>query len=86
MARKATAQFNIRSHFVRERVQQLANQTGMTATQIVEEALRAYVPPLPDPPPGLKRVGPILVLVGTGRTVTFEEAEAELHAVRERDL
>lgn len=64
----------------------LAHETGMTTTQVVEEALRAYVPPPHRPeslPPGLIRKGPILVLSSQGRrVVTLDEANAMLEATR----
>jgi hypothetical protein len=87
MARSQTAQINIRSAFVRDRVGALVQRTGMTATQIVEEALRAYVPPAADPEHGrLTRKGSLLVMTG-GRRVTREETEAAIEATRlgERD-
>ncbi len=60
----------------------------MTATQIVEDALRGYVPPAtPDPVGSLVRRGPILVLVATDRRrVTLAEANEALDAIREREL
>ena len=87
MARSETAQINIRSAFVRDRVSALVQRTGMTATQIVEEALRAYVPPVIDLPHGrLVRKGPILVMTG-GKRVTRAETEEAIESVRlgERD-
>lgn len=88
MARTNSAQLNIRSSFARERATEIARRTGMTATQVIEEALRAYAPPVSeDPPAGLVRRGRLLVLSAEGRrTVTFEEAEEALEAARtERD-
>jgi hypothetical protein len=89
MAKRRTAQLNIRSEFARERVREIAARTGMTATEIVEEALRGYMP-LPDPPPdsGLIRKGRILVLARRPDedVITHEEAEAMLEASRVRDL
>lgn len=84
MARTESQQLNIRSRFARERAAVLAHETGMTTTQVVEEALRAYVPPPPDPAsPRLIRKGPILVLSSQGRrVVTLEEANAMLEATR----
>lgn len=82
MARSETAQINIRSTFVRDRVNALARRTGMTATQIVEEALRAYAPPVVDPPHGrLIRKGPLLVMTG-GKRVTRNESNAAIEASR----
>lgn len=84
MPRADSTQLNIRSRYARERVGQLARLSGMTATQVVEEALRAYTPPLADPvSPGLVRRGPLLVLRATGRTVTHRESEEALAASRE---
>ena len=87
MARAASAQINIRSTFVRDRVTLLVQRTGMTATQIVEEALRAYIPPVSEPSHGrLIRKGSILVMTG-GKPVTRAETNAAIEAVRlgERD-
>lgn len=87
MSRINHVQFNVRSAFARERAHELAKQTGMTVTQVVEEALRGYVPPGTGAvPAGLTRRGSILVLSGRGRQISHEEAEAALNAVRERDL
>ncbi len=60
MPRQKTAQLNIRSPYVRERVAEIAKQTGMTATEVIEDAIRGYVPPGgPDPlPPGMVRERP----------------------------
>lgn len=92
MARQNTQQFNIRSAFVRERVREIAERTGMTATAIIEEALRAYVPPArtdPELPPErvgrLVRKGRLLVLPATpgARPITSEEVIAAIEADRE---
>lgn len=87
MSRADNAQLNIRSRFARERAGELARASGMSTTQVVEEALRAYVPPGVSPPPqGLIRKGRLLVLAANGETVTLEEAQAALDASRaERD-
>ena len=87
MARTEEAQLNIRSRFARERSALLARQTGMTATQVIEEALRAYSPPPPDRPPGqLVRRGALLVRPAGASRVTLEQANEALDAVRlERD-
>lgn len=86
--RTAEPQLNIRSRFARERTAELARRTGMTATQVVEEALRAYTPPSISPVPAeLVRSGPLWVAPGTGRKVTLEEANAALDEERnERGL
>lgn len=87
MARAEPTQFNIRSRFARERASQLARRTGMTTTQVVEEALRAYHPPAEASGYGsLIRKGPLLVKPASGRTISLAEANAALEAARtERD-
>ena len=79
---RSTAQLNVRSPYARERATMLARATGMTATQVVEEALRAYTPPLAEPPGQLVRRGPLLVRPG-GKKVTLEAANAALDASRD---
>jgi hypothetical protein len=87
MVRTNPVQFNVRSAFARQRAHELAQQTGMTATQVVEDALRGYVPPGSADKVGcLVRRGPILVRPSEGARVTFADAEAALNASRERDL
>ena len=86
MARTHNTQLNVRSDFARVRAHELARQTGMTATQVVEDALRGYVPPgAPAIVGGLVQRGAILVCPRRGQPVTLEEAEAALEAVREGD-
>lgn len=87
MPRKAAAQLRIRSDFVRARVDDIARRTGMSETAIIEDALRAYVPPGAEVqvPAGLIRKGRLLVHPGRGRTITLEEAEAALEAARLRE-
>ena len=86
MARDQHAQLNVRSTFARERVSAIVKATGMTTTQVVEEALRAYVPPFGDGTVGsLIRKGPLLVAPARGRTITLAEANAELEAARNGD-
>jgi len=84
MARTNAAQLNIRSQFARDRVDQLARQTGMTATQVVEEALRTYHPFINDAvPPGLVRKGRILVKpLGDRPVLTVEQTEAFIEESR----
>ncbi len=87
MARADPVQFNVRSAFARTRAQELARLTGMTATQVVEDALRGYVPPgVPAEAGQLVRRGPLLVRRSKGAPVSQEEADAALDEVRERDL
>ena len=87
MTRTAHVQFNVRSAFARTRAHELAKLTGMTATQVVEDALRGYVPPGAAMTAGrLVQRGPILVRPSEGEKISFGEADAALNAVRERDL
>lgn len=84
MARTEASQLSIRSRFARDRAALLARQTGMTATQVVEEALRAYTPPPVDTPPGrLERRGRLLVRPAAGTRVTLEQANEALEASRQ---
>lgn len=88
MPRQNTAQLNIRSEYARSRALEIARQTGMTATEVIEDALRGYVPPgVPAQAGSLVRQGPLLVRVIKGkRQVSFEEADAAIEAARTRDL
>jgi hypothetical protein len=53
---------------------------------VVEDALRGYVPPGgPEPVGRLVRRGAILVAPAMGRSMSLEEANAALEAVRERE-
>ena len=85
MPRTERTQLNVRSGFARKRVHELARQTGMTATEIVEDALRGYVPPGASTKAGsLVRRGPVLVCPATGGTISLGEANAAIDATRER--
>ena len=87
MSRINHVQFNVRSAFARERAHELARQTGMTVTQVVEEALRGYAPPSATKlPAGVERRGRILVITEPRPPISLAEAEEALTAVRERDL
>jgi hypothetical protein len=87
MSRADLVQFNVRSAFARTRAHELAKLTGMTATQVVEDALRGYVPPGAAITAGrLVRRGPILVRPSKGESISLVEADAALNEVRERDL
>jgi Rv0623-like transcription factor len=81
MNRPAT-QLNVRSPYARERAAALARATGMTTTQVVEEALRAYTPPVAVPPGRLVRRGKLLVMPGGDRIITLEETNAAINASR----
>ena len=87
MSQPASTQLNIRSRFARERAAALAAQSGLTVTQVVEEALRSFHPPVDRPPPGpLVRKGALLVKPSSDQRVTLEEANAALDDDRvERD-
>ena len=86
MSRIERQQFNVRSAFARQRAHELAKLTGMTATQVVEDALRGYVPPgVAIAVDGLVQRGPLLVFPATGRTITLEEANQALEESRERE-
>jgi hypothetical protein len=87
MSRADNVQFNVRSAFVRARAQELARLTGMTATQIVEDALRAYVPPASTPKVGrLVRRGALLVHAAGGGSISLDAANEALEESRGRDL
>lgn len=87
MSRADHVQFNVRSAFARRRAHELAKLTGMTATQIVEDALRGYVPPGAGGGVGrLVPKGKLLVLPARGKRITQAEADAALNEARERDL
>ncbi len=83
MPRAARDQFNIRSAYARRRAQEISQQTGMTASQVVEEALRAYAPSAGTPVGRLVQKGPLLVLPADGPKITLEQAEEALRALRE---
>lgn len=78
---RAAPQLNIRSPYARERASAIARATGMTATQVVEEALRAYTPPVASPIGALVRRGKLLVRPGGG-PVTLEATNAAIEASR----
>jgi hypothetical protein len=83
MPRATSPQLNIRSRFARERASSLAAQTGLTVTQVVEEALRAFQPAVAKAPPGrLVRKDGVLVKPAGGQRVTLDEANAALEESR----
>ncbi len=77
------AQLNIRSGAARTTAHAIAQHSGMTVTQVVEEALRAYAPP-PKARAGLVQRGALLVLPAKGARVSLAAAEAALAASRGR--
>ena len=86
MPRHDNAQLNIRSAFARARAHEIARRTGMTATEVIEDALRGYVPAAePKQVGALVRRGPLLVLPASGRRrISLAEANAALDATRDR--
>ncbi len=83
MGKQEIIQLNVRSRFARDRAAGLARETGMTITQVVEEALRAYQPPTQmRADDGLVRKGRLMVWPGDGRPLTVEDADAVIAAVR----
>jgi hypothetical protein len=87
MRRTEQVQINVRSAFARARAHELAKSTGMTVVQVVEDALRGYVPPGSVAPIGrLVRRGPILVLPDDGAEISQAKADDALNRVRERDI
>lgn len=83
MSRAHHVQFNVRSAFARARARELARLTGLTATEIVEEALRAYVPPgMPRETGRLVRRGRLLVRPADSETIDLAAANEALDAVR----
>ena len=87
MPRMDNAQLNIRSAYARTTARDLARRTGMTTTEVIEDALRGYVPlAVPQPIHGLVRRGPLLIMPANGRHVTQDAADQALAAVRGRDL
>ena len=79
----STSQLSVRSPFARARASRLAKLTGMTITQIVEDALRAYQPATSvRRRGGLIEKGGLLVLPKGKVSVTSAQLEAELDDVR----
>ena len=80
----AGADLLVRSDFAHRRAHELARATGLSTTEVVEAALRAYEPPVgeEDLPPGLVREGRFLVLTG-GPRLTNEDVLAAIDEARE---
>ena len=88
---RRNAQLNIRSDYARERVDQLVRETGKTARQVVEDAVRAYQPASTaakevDVPEGMIRKGRFLVWKGNGVPITLEDTNRAIWEGRNRDL
>lgn len=78
-----TDQLSVRSPFARARASRLAKLTGMSITQIIEDALRAYQPaPSSLRPGGLVEKGGILVKRKDEAEITQRQVEAELANIR----
>jgi hypothetical protein len=87
MGRAENIQLNVRSAFARDRVHALAKLTGMTASEVVEDALRGYVPPgIPANTGKLVRRGALLVRPSTGKTISLEDANEALDRNREHNI
>jgi hypothetical protein len=89
MSRRAS-QLNIRSDAARRRVAELVAETGKSATQVVEDAVRAYRPPPPVEevlPEGVVRDGRFLAFASNGRRrESIEETIAAIDEDRDREL
>lgn len=80
------AQLNIRSDFAVGRVREIRACTGMSATQAVETALRAFPLPAMTTTEGFERDGWLLVgSTGLGRPISLDETNAGLDADRSGD-
>ena len=87
MGRAENIQLNVRSAFARDRVHALTKLTGMTASEVIEDALRGYVPPgVPANTGKLVRRGSLLVRPSSGKPVSLESANEALDRSRERDI
>lgn len=86
MGRVDNIQLNVRSAFARNRVQAIAKLTGMTASEVIEDALRGYVPPgIPANTGKLVRRGALLIRPSGGK-VSLESANEALDRTREHDI
>ena len=61
MPARRQAQVNVRSDALKQRVDYVTARTGMSATRFLEEAAARFDPEPEVLPPGLKRVGWLLV-------------------------
>lgn len=76
-------QLNVRSRIARERAAKLAQATGMTLAQVVEDALLSYHPALDLKPAfGLVEQNGVLVMPHSGRTISHNKVEADLDDIR----
>lgn len=87
MARTESTQLNVRSRFARERASALARQTGMSTTQVVEAALRAFDPPDTACVGRLVRKGRLLVMPSNGDPpLTVDQVNAATEDARNERL
>ena len=76
-------QLNVRSQFARARASQLAKATGMSITEVVEDALRAYQPARQVVrPAGLIEKAGLLIKPKGSFEVTQLQVDAELEKIR----
>ena len=81
--KQSTPQLSVRSPFAKARASKLAKLTGMTITEVVEDALRAYQPAARlAHPSGLIERGGILVIPAGKVKVSHAQVEAELDEIR----
>lgn len=88
MAQARQSQVNIRSDFAAERIRTLSERTGMTVTEVVEEAVRGYTPPgAGEAPEGMEWAGPFLVFKTEGRPpISVDTLLAAIDEARDRDI
>lgn len=81
--KQSTPQLSVRSGFARARAANLAKVTGMTITQVVEDALRAYQPASRAVRPGtlIEKRG-VLVKPKRDAELTHLQVETELDSIR----
>ncbi|MFL6763393.1 MAG: hypothetical protein ACJ8FB_12660 [Sphingomicrobium sp.] len=82
-SKETNNQLNVRSRFARARASQLARATGLSVTQVVEDALRAYQPARQIVrPAGLIEKAGLLVKPKGSFDVTQLQVDAELESIR----
>jgi hypothetical protein len=82
-SKEPSRQLNVRSVFARMRASQLAKATGMSVTQVVEDALRAYQPARRVArPAGLVEKAGVLVKPKGPTEITQAQVDAELEDIR----
>ncbi len=83
VSQPSSTQLNIRSRFACERAAALAAHSGMTITQVIEEALRCFHPPVERSPAGfLVRKGALLVKPSDQGRISLQDANLALEEVR----